>query len=198
MTMHTPFVIIVTGLPATGKTTIAQWLADQLHLPLLRKDAIKEILFDTLGWSDREWSRKLSKASIAILFSQMEAQLRAGQSFITESNFMHPRDTEDFLRLHQRHPFTAFQILCTCDGPTLVQRFMARSSERHPGHVDANALNELMPILLQGRIVPLEIGGTLYELDTTDFSSIDYKKLLSAVEAARDATLATDANRTHE
>ncbi len=109
MTMHKPFIIIVTGAPCTGKTTLAQWLADQLHLPLLCKDAIKELLFDELGWSDRAWSRKLGKASITLLFSLIEVQLRAGQSFIAESNFMHPWGTENFLRLQ---PGIKGKILC--------------------------------------------------------------------------------------
>lgn len=48
-----PQVILVNGLPATGKTTLARRIATDLRLPLLAKDAIKETLFDTLGWSDR-------------------------------------------------------------------------------------------------------------------------------------------------
>lgn len=198
--MHKPFVIIVTGAPGTGKTTLAQWLADQSHLPLLCKDAIKEMLFDELGWSDRAWSRKLGQASIALLFSLIEVQLRAGQSLITESNFMHPWSTRDFLRLQQCYPFIPFQILCSCDTSVLAQRFTARanSPERHPGHVEVDNMEEFMPTLLQGRIAPLEIGGTLYELDTTDLPTIDYKKLLQAIEEARDAAHATDANPTYE
>lgn len=44
-----PVVIIVAGPPATGKTTLSRWLASELMLPLLNRDSIKEILFDTLG-----------------------------------------------------------------------------------------------------------------------------------------------------
>jgi adenylate kinase family enzyme len=38
--------IIITGLPGTGKTTLARDLAKRYGLPLLSKDTIKERLMD--------------------------------------------------------------------------------------------------------------------------------------------------------
>ena len=45
--------ILVCGLPATGKSTMAAYLSKQLGIPMFSKDAIKERLFDTLGFSSR-------------------------------------------------------------------------------------------------------------------------------------------------
>ena len=44
--------VVVTGLPGSGKTTIAGPLAAELGWPLLGKDTIKEALFDALGTGD--------------------------------------------------------------------------------------------------------------------------------------------------
>ena len=79
-----PLVILVNGLPATGKTTLARRLATDLRLPLLAKDAIKETLFDTLGWSDRVWSRRLGAVTFTLLYMLLEEQLRAGRSCVVE------------------------------------------------------------------------------------------------------------------
>lgn len=37
-------VVLITGAPAAGKTTLARELADRLSLPVLSKDRIKETL----------------------------------------------------------------------------------------------------------------------------------------------------------
>jgi predicted kinase len=44
--------VLVTGPPASGKTSLAQPLARHLGRPLLGKDTIKEALFDSLGTGD--------------------------------------------------------------------------------------------------------------------------------------------------
>jgi len=41
--------VVVSGLPGSGKTTVAQALAPLLKLPLFDKDAILEQLFETKG-----------------------------------------------------------------------------------------------------------------------------------------------------
>src|SRR6266508_4058354 len=55
--------LLVTGAPSSGKTTLAVPLARHLGLPLITKDTIKEALFDTLGTGDHTWSTRLGAAS---------------------------------------------------------------------------------------------------------------------------------------
>lgn len=56
-------VVLVNGLPGSGKTTLAKALADTLGLPLFSKDRVKETLADMLGVTPPndltpfEWSR---------------------------------------------------------------------------------------------------------------------------------------------
>jgi len=66
--LERPLVLIVTGPPASGKTTIGRPLARALALTFLSKDLFKESLFDSLGGSDREWSRRIGLASTQLLF----------------------------------------------------------------------------------------------------------------------------------
>ena len=41
------YCILVTGIPAAGKSTIANFIAEKLNIPMISKDGIKEILFDS-------------------------------------------------------------------------------------------------------------------------------------------------------
>lgn len=44
------YCILVTGIPAAGKSTIANFIAEKLNIPMMSKDGIKEILFDEVGF----------------------------------------------------------------------------------------------------------------------------------------------------
>jgi predicted kinase len=184
--MNKPLVIIISGPPSTGKTTLGQRLATEFHLPFIHKDGIKERLFDTLGWSDREWSKKLGVATYAILEYFMDIQLRAGVSLIVESNFAPVFATQMFRKLKAQYDFEPFQIQCRTEGSVLLQRFKERAEagERHPGHVDTSTYDEFKEGLMRGKLDALEIGGTLYEIDTTDFEHIDYAALFEAIRHA--------------
>ena len=40
------YCILVTGIPAAGKSTIAKYISESLDLTIISKDEIKELLFD--------------------------------------------------------------------------------------------------------------------------------------------------------
>ncbi len=79
--MTKSLLIIINGAPCTGKTTLGRKLAKQLRLPFLSKDGIKEVLFDTLGWEDKEFRVGLIHASWALFQRTCEAE----SYFIIES-----------------------------------------------------------------------------------------------------------------
>jgi predicted kinase len=175
--------IIVNGFPATGKTTLARYLAGQLNLVSIHKDDIKETLFDTVGWSDRAWSRKLSSATYALIYYFAESQLKARNSFILEANFRPETASPRFQELLSRYPCTCIQLLCTAEPKIVLERYRQRweSGARHPGHVEIEAIKDLELEIQRGEVKPLDIGGTLIEVDTTDFSRVDYRAILKKI-----------------
>ena len=186
-TVPAPMLILITGAPCTGKTTIAQHLAGKFQLPVVHKDDIKERLFDRLGWkTDRQWSKLLSLASFDLLYYFIDAQLNAGQSLIAEANFKADFDTPFILGLQELYPFTTFQIYCYADREILMQRFVERgnSTERHAGHIDQAMAADIQTSLLKNEYRPLEVGGQLVEINTTDLTCLDYSRVTATLAGA--------------
>ena len=152
-----PLVIVVTGPPASGKTTVAERLREALEVPLLTKDSIKERLFDELGWSDHEWSNTLGRTSILLLHDFAERLVGAGVSHILEANF-EALSAPRLASLHAR----LVQVYCSAPADVLIRRFEERP--RHPGHVD-DAWN-LADELEKGRWPRLELDAPRVEYET--------------------------------
>lgn len=183
-----PVLLIISGAPASGKTTLGRRLASDLHLPFFTKDDFKERLFDHLGWHDRERSSRLGIASYALLYYAVGACLAAGQSVAAESNFQSEVATSEFLRLRDHYPFLPIQVLCWAPEAVLRARFRARGGIRHPGHVDDQVSDDdLGSVLRGGRYEPLAIGGTVIEVETTHPEQVDYRTILEQVQSAVEA-----------
>ena len=130
------YCILVTGIPASGKSTLAAAIAGALHLPWISKDRIKELLFDRLGFRSREEKVRLGLAAMDAMYYCAEQLMAAGKPFILENNFENS-SREPLLRLLERHDYQAITLTLTGDYRRIYERFLLRnvSPERHRGHV---------------------------------------------------------------
>jgi predicted kinase len=158
-----PLLVVVTGMPAAGKTSLARELSETLHLPLVTKDDIKEELYDTLGVGDVGWSQRLGKASYALIFVFCRELLARGSSVIAEANFFAGVDEARFAALP---PHRLFQVHCTAPFDVLLSRFEGRA-DRHPGHLDRDRAGELRRRYEAGTHGPLALPGELIDVDTS-------------------------------
>ena len=175
--------IIISGPPCAGKSTLATRLREELRWPLLAKDSFKELLFDGLGWSDRAWSKKLSQASYALLFNVAAEVLRAGQHCIIEGNFRWRENDGRFGSL-LRPDLQVIQICCTAPLPVLVARLHGRiaAGQRHPGHLDGQTAAEV-----EGELArlsqPLPIAGAQLSFDSSNAEPGAVQLLIAAVRS---------------
>lgn len=190
------FCILVTGIPASGKSTIAEYLAKELCLPCFSKDAFKEILFDTVGFRSREEKVALGVAAMELMYDAAERLMQRGLPFLLENNFEHVSKSR-LSELLERYAYTAVTVTLTGDYRAIYRRFLARnqSPERHRGHV----VNDRYPedgTRAEPPQIPFEAfvagiaargmdtftaNGAQITVDTTDFQAVDKPALVRQI-----------------
>jgi len=150
-------------MPAAGKTTLARALSEELRVPLVAKDDIKEQLYDALGIGDLEWSRRLGRASFALIFAFCQELLAVGQPVIAEANFFAGLDEPRFADLPSHR---LVQVHCTAPLDVLLTRYEGRPN-RHAGHLDGLLVQEMRQRFQDDTHGPLALAGQLIEVDTS-------------------------------
>lgn len=178
-----PLLALVTGEPATGKSTVAIALGQQFRLPVIQRDALKESLFDSLGWDDAERSRALGRASFALLFLLMDTLMQAQQTLIVESNFATDKGRAKIGGLVATNRYSVLELQFRCDRDVALARFAGRvrSGERHPGHADHERLSEFAARAGEHPEVPVVPGTAFHMLDTSISSAEEVIEEATAV-----------------
>jgi predicted kinase len=186
-----PLLIIISGLPAAGKTHLSTLLAKELHLPLFGRDNISEILFDRLELQASDWSTKQRRTSYELLYWTMSEMLKAGQSLIVESSFDANFAKRRFAGWHELYDFEPLQIIVTADKHVLLDRYRRRlqdpqtSSKSHPVHFAYLTYERYRQKLEAGRwaVEPLDVGGEAWHIDTSDPNTVDYADIVARISS---------------
>ena len=155
--------ILVNGVPASGKSTVARAVSARLGCPLMTLDTVKDPLFEHLGTGDREHNRKLGRASYGAIFAAIGDWPDPALVVIDAWFGFQPPDVLD------RHLKTAglsqtAELWCHAPSDVVAARYAARLGERSPGHPGADYIPEL--IALNERARPIG-RGPMFDVDTT-------------------------------
>lgn len=194
---HGIFVILVTGIPASGKSMLAERLSADLGLPWFSKDHIKEELFDTIGFASRAEKVRLGIASTSILYYLAEQMMQCGKPFILENNF-EASSKPELMRLLERYGYRALTLRLTGDYARIYERFVQRekSPQRHPGHVTNSryfkeegaapsptiTLKQYIAGIQSREMDSFCADGPAITVDTTDFSRVDWAALYREID----------------
>lgn len=150
------FAIVVSGLPASGKTTIGRRLAAAMSLPFLDKDVYLEALFVDQGMGDHTWRRRLSLEADA----RFQAEAQKYEQAVLVSHWRGAGMTGSGTPTEWIHAQCqrVIEVYCDCPPELAAERFLART--RHNGHLDQDRSAPDVVDWMRGLVpaYPLKIG----------------------------------------
>ena len=175
---------------------------------MVSKDIVKEHLFDTVGFKNRQEKVALGIAALELMYHFANAQLEVGLSIILENNFEN-LSKPGLLKLIEKYNCRTLMVRFHTERTVLAERFLKRdkSPERHRGHVINTQYPELPPctepvinkndtlnfesnlIYPQSYFTTMEergmenfsIGCQEIIVDTTDFSKVSYEAVFHEI-----------------
>lgn len=154
--------IVVSGAPGTGKSTIARELGARLRFCVLSLDLIKEALADVLGLGDEDWSNRVGDAAAEVVF-RLAADFPDAVAEGWWRGARRDRAVAEFAG--------AVEVFCYSDPDLAAARSIARhEAGRHRIHRDminpAGVGSAAYIASLAATVTPLRLGGPLVEVDT--------------------------------
>lgn len=198
------YCILVTGIPAAGKSTMAAFLAEHFGLPVISKDKIKEFMYDDIGFCSREEKVKLGIASMNIMYYMAAELMKSNQPFILENNF-EKISRKPLIQILEKYSYKAITVTLTGNYSKIYERFTERNSspDRHRGHVvndcypEKTPNKDINPISYENFVSGIidrgmdsfEANGPDIVVDTTDFNDLHIETLIEEINSYREEIL---------
>ena len=152
--------IIVSGIPASGKSTVGRSIATALGLAMLDKDDFLETLFHSQGIGDAEWRKHLSRMADEAL---REKALCTDAAVVT-SWWRHPSSSVESgtpVEWLSSLAGIVIEVHCVCSPEVAAKRFLSR--RRHEGHLDhiKTRADVLANFQQQAALGPLGLGRSV-------------------------------------
>ena len=187
------------GLPASGKSSFADYASKELSIPVITKDDIKEKLFDTIGFKSYSEKTQLDIAAANIMMLAASKILEAGKSVILDNNF-EDRNLENLTYVIESHPCNVVTVRFDCEMKEAYRRYAQRDKNpsRHPGHILMTCYPPVEGVVDAVKDMTEESFcekytrrgtmrfsmGTLIAVDATDFKNVSYPRIMEKLRAA--------------
>lgn len=181
--MNKPLLIVVTGKPASGKTTLAHILTKKIKYPLLSRDELKEGYINTADIEHSQLDNSVAWHIYDTFFDAIDLLISKGISVIAEAAFQDKLWKPKLLNLLDKAEIKI--IICKTPSDLTTIRFNNRllnDPEREKFHGDKS----LNLVKGQGSLItetyePVNIDAPTIEVDTTENYNPDIKKIISFI-----------------
>ena len=188
-----PFVLLVTGHPGAGKSTLGPRLAEELEAVCISRDEIHQIVFD--GWEPRH-PATTSQYDLAVngstfsegkvnweLFLWMIEAVSCRVGVVAESPFNSQLVRDRFLAVSARWSVPVAEVALVGDPAVLMERVRARARAADAHVIKANFTVEGAERLLEHPYLPVLDPRRVVRVDTTDLGAVDVPAVARAARA---------------
>lgn len=151
-------VILVNGVPASGKSTVARHIAERFGFPYLTIDGIKEPFMELFAPVDRQLNRDIGRAAYQTIWS-IVAHAPANCVYVIDAWFGFQPRSELQRYLQQAGIAHVVEIWNQISGDLAAERYASRLHQRADGHPGAEYVPELRQ--LAERATPMALGPVL-------------------------------------
>jgi len=177
--MNKPLLIVITGQPASGKSTLAHLLAKELKCPLISRDELKEGYINTLGANLKNSDNPDALHIYNTFFEVINLLISKGISIIIEAAFQ-----DKLWKPKLSHLTDKVQMkIIICNTPSAKARFIDRlqsDPSRDKFHGD-NSVKDRGGLLTDSYDPPKMNVPTL-EVDTTENYNPDINQIIRFIK----------------
>lgn len=182
-----PLLLVTMGLPASGKTTLANAVAGRLGLVHLSSDVTRKRLAGlraTSHWygsfEHGLYSRSMSRRTYAALKRHAVSWLRKGQSVVLDATYGQTAERLAVRQLARRTGARLVVVVCKADDGVLRARLAGHATDKDR---TSDARLELWPALRAGFAPPVEVPNAVY-VDTSGPLPQTVDQVLAAIRGA--------------
>lgn len=124
--------IVMTGLPSTGKSSIAKAIGQELGMPVFAKDWLEAALRRCGFAQEPGTAQRLGYAAYELISALAEQQLRLGQSAVLDSVASTGSIRSAWRGLAATYSAGWYVIECVCTDPTLHRKRLLSRNRRIP------------------------------------------------------------------
>lgn len=162
-----PFVVVVSGMPGSGKTTLGWDLSRRLHVPLVCRDDIKSgIHVSHADRDDEPWA--FASTAFEAFYATIDVLVDAGASLVAEAAFHTGFADTPIAALAGRARIVHVHLITPQEVSLRRYRQRALDGLRHPAHDDLRFADEMESGRKPTDVYELTLPFSTIAVDGTD------------------------------